>query len=188
MKNSIQTGFTVLELMIVIAMMGVLMAVGIPTFTSMITTNELADTTNDLLISLKRARAEAITTGRDVIVCSSTDASTCSGTAGNWNKGWLVFVDRDMDGNYVEANGELIWVKQMASNTSITITPSPFTGFTNDFSHTVTFSYTGELLDGTAGAFQICSGVTGGYPRRDITVTVAGEAQFQRNTVVANDC
>lgn len=188
MKKYKQNGFTLLELLVAIALMGILMAVGIPSFNSMIATNELADTTNDLVLSLKRARAEAIASGRDVIVCSSIDAATCSGVGGNWNQGWLVLVDRNMDGNYVEADGELVWVKQMDGNTSVTITPSPFLGFANDFTHTVTYSHTGELKDGTAGAFQVCSGVTNGYPRRDITVTVAGEAQFQRNTVPANNC
>ena len=189
MNKSKHNGFTILELMVVVAMMGVLMAVGIPTFNTMITTNELAETTNDLVLSLKRARAEAISSGRDAVVCSTADGFTCSGVAGRWTTGWLVFVDRNMDGQYKESDGELVWSKAMDGKTRNTITPSPLAGLTNDFTHTVLFSYTGELKDGTAGGFQICSGVTGsGYPRRDVTVTVGGEAQFIRNTVAANNC
>ena len=193
MKNLNQTGFTVIELMIVVAMMGILMAVGIPVFNSIILTNEMADTSNELVLSLKRARAEAMTSGRDVVVCSSTDTEdnppTCSGAAGNWNQGWIVFVDQNQDRTFNEANGDrLVWLKQMNDSTSFTITPSPFGAFTNDFSVRVTFSHTGELKDGTAGGFQICSGDADGYPRRDISIMVGGEANLTKNTSTANDC
>jgi len=193
MKKITQTGFTLLELMVVIAIMGVLMAVGIPSFKSMLTTNEMADTTNELVLSLRKARAEAISSGRNTIVCSSIDGSTCSGAAGNWNRGWLVMVDRDLDGNYLIADGELLWVHQLKSNTTITITPSPTTataGINNDFTDTVTFSYTGELDDGKPGEFYICSGIAGtsGYPRREISVSVGGEASLFKNTTLATNC
>ena len=195
MNKFTQKGFTLLELMIVVAMMGVLMAVGIPSFNSMLATNELADTTNELTLSLRRARAEAIVSGRDVVVCSSvnTDADpslvTCSGVAGNWNNGWVILVDRNMDGNFIGAN-ELIWVKKLKSTTSLTVTTSPTTAtpnFTGNFLHTVTFSYTGELKDGEAGEFWLCSGAgTTLYPRREVTVTVGGETSFVKNT--ATNC
>lgn len=193
MKNLNQTGFTVIELMIVVAMMGILMAVGVPVFNSIILTNEMADTSNELVLSLKRARAEAMTSGRDVVVCSSTNAGdntpTCSGAAGNWNRGWIIFVDQNQDRTFDEANGDrLVWLNQMDGGTSISITASPFGAFTNDFSVAVTFSHTGELKDGTAGGFQICSGDADGYPRRDISIMVGGEANLIKNTSTANDC
>ena len=192
MKKITQSGFTLLELMVVIAMMGVLMAVGIPSFRAMLITNEVADTTNELMLSLRKARAEAISSGRKTIVCSSTDGQTCSGAAGNWNQGWLVMVDRNIDGNYLIANDELLWVHELKSNTTITITPSPTTataGVTNDFTHTVTFSYTGELHDGRPGEFHLCSGAGGsGFPRREISVSVGGEASLFKNNTPATNC
>jgi len=192
MKKITQSGFTLLELMIVIAMMGVLMAVGIPSFKAMLTTNEMADTTNELVLSIRKARAAAISSGRNTIVCSSTDGQTCSGAAGNWNKGWLVMVDRNIDGSYLIANDELLWVHQLKSNTTITITPSPTTataGVINDFTDTVNFSYSGELDAGTPGEFHLCSGVGGGgFQRREISVSVGGEASLFKNNTPATNC
>jgi len=197
MKKYTQTGFTLLELMVVIAMMGVLFAVGIPSFTTMILTSELADTTNELTLSLRRARGLAIESGKEVVVCSSTNTDadpalvTCSGVTGNWTNGWAILVDRNMDGNFIGAN-ELVWVKEMKSDTTITFTASPDTGtanFTNDFTHTVTFSHTGGLKDGTAGEFWICSGVEdGGLLRRELSVTVGGETTFTKNQTPATNC
>ena len=183
MKKIIQSGFTLLELMVVIAMMGVLMAVGIPTFTSMMANSELSDTANELVLSLRKARAAAIESGRDAIVCSSIDESSCSGVTGNWNKGWLIMVDRNLDGDYKESDGELVWVKQMKSNTRITITASKDTGTLGanaDFTDQVIFSYTGEIKGGQSGDFHICSGI-GGFLQREISVTVGGEATLFKN-------
>ncbi len=192
-KTHKQSGFTLLELMVVLGMAGSLLAIGIPSFNAMITTNQLADITNDLTLSLKRARAESIASGRDVVVCSSTttDSSSegvakCSGATGNWGKGWLILIDRNMDNQFLESQGELIWVKRVDNNASITITDA---GQNNNFSQQVRFSYTGELKSGTAGGFQICSGVTGtGFPRRDINVSVSGQTNFVKSTVSADDC
>ena len=185
MKKITQSGFTLLELMVVIAMMGVLMAVGIPTFTSMMETSELSDTANELVLSLRKARAEAIVSGRDAVVCSSIDESSCSNVADKWNKGWLIMVDRNFDGNYKESDGELVWVKQLKSNTRITIKGSPDTGTvgaTADFTDKVVFSYTGEIKSGKSGDFHVCSGATGsGYLQREISVTVGGEATLFKN-------
>ncbi|HED35647.1 MAG TPA: type II secretion system protein GspH [Gammaproteobacteria bacterium] len=187
-------GFTLMELMIVLAMAGIIAAIGIPSFSSMITTNQLADITNELTLALKRARAEAIASGRDVIVCSSINSSGCSQAAGNWSKGWVVMVDRNQNGSFLESEpNELFWVKTIDADTStkIKITPGPFTtpDLPNDFSKEVRFSYTGELKAGTTGGFQICSGVTGsGFPRREITVSVAGQTHFEKNTTATNNC
>jgi len=60
MKKKKQSGFTLLELMVVLGMSGALIAIGVPSFNAMITTNQLADITNKLTLSLKQARAEAI--------------------------------------------------------------------------------------------------------------------------------
>ncbi len=180
MKRSNIKGFTLLEMMVLVAMVGVITAIGLPSFKSMMVTSEVADTTNDLIVALKRARSEALKHGRDVRVCSSTDGINCSGVAGNWGEGWLVFVDLDNDTQVDEADGELIWVKEMDSNTQLTITPT-----VSSFDIFVDFSYTGILSNGVSGGFNICSGyATNGYPRREITISASGDAVFNKNLSV----
>lgn len=180
MKISRTQGFTLIEMMMVVAMLGVLMIVGVPTYRGMMVTSEVVDTTNDLIVALKRARSEAMKRGRDVRVCSSVDGKACSGAAGNWIKGWLVFVDLDNDGQVDEGDGELVWVKQMDSKTQLTINP-----ISANFDAFVDYSYTGTLAGGVAGGFYICSGFAeGGYPRREVTISVSGDTVFNKNTAV----
>lgn len=177
MKISNTKGFTLVELLVIIAMLGVVTAIGMPTFQSMRTTSALADTTNELVMALKRARAEAIKRGRDVRVCSSTDSANCSGAAGNWVKGWIVYSDVDNDGQVDEDQGELIWVNQMDSKTSLTITP---TNTAHDVF--IDFSYTGTLAQGVAGGFDVCSGnTTNSYAKREITISVSGDVVFNKD-------
>ena len=110
MKKYKQQGFTLLELMIVVAMLGVVTAIGLPSFRAMMITSEVVDVTNDFTITLKRARSEAIKRGKDIRICSSIDGESCSGVAGNWNRGWLIYDDFNGDGLVDDTAGELIWV------------------------------------------------------------------------------
>jgi len=175
MKNT-NSGFTLLELMMVVAVGGILLLVGIPSFKSMITTNEVTSITNDLTMSLKLARSSAITSGHTASVCSSDDGVTCKGQANFWSKGWLVWVDLN-DSNTFEA-AELLWVKEIDPRSTKTVTPSA------NFSTQIDFKYDGTLLQAVVGTFQVCSGegAVNGFPQRLISLTVSGEPQFTKVT------
>lgn len=72
------------------SIIGILLAIGIPSFRYVSTSNRTAGEVNGLLGDMYFARAEAIKEGQTVTVCASTSGTTCSG-AGAWNTGWIVF-------------------------------------------------------------------------------------------------
>jgi type IV fimbrial biogenesis protein FimT len=80
------SGFTLLELMIAIAVAGVLMALAVPSGTDIIRNNRLTTYTNELVTALNLARSEAVKRGQQVVVRK---------TGTNWENGWQVFVDVD---------------------------------------------------------------------------------------------
>jgi len=82
-------GFTILELMITVAVAGVLLTVGIPSFLSIIETNRTVTHTNELVTALNLARSEAVRRGAPIVVCSSTDGAICS-TSTDWSTGWII--------------------------------------------------------------------------------------------------
>jgi type IV fimbrial biogenesis protein FimT len=86
------SGFTIVELMTVVLIVSILLAIGVPSFRYVTTSNRLSSEINGLLGDMQFARAEAIKEGRTVTVCSSVDRATCSGLA-DWSKGWIVFSD-----------------------------------------------------------------------------------------------
>ncbi len=61
-------GFTVLELMVTLAVAGVLVTVGVPGFTEIVRNNRVTAQTNELVTAINLARSEAIKRGRNVAV------------------------------------------------------------------------------------------------------------------------
>lgn len=78
-------GFTLIELMVTLAIGVILMMVAIPSLTTYKRNAELTSATNTLLASLNAARGEAMKRGMNAMV-----VPTNNGT--DWNNGWIVFV------------------------------------------------------------------------------------------------
>ncbi len=94
MKNL--RGFTLVELMVTLAVVAILLTVGVPNMRDFIKNNRLTATTNAFVSSLTLARSEAVKQGRNATLCVSSDQATCTGA--NWAQGWLAWVDLDADG------------------------------------------------------------------------------------------
>lgn len=84
-------GFTLLELMVTIAIAGILLTIGVPSFQSVVTRNRISANTNEFIVAINLARSEAIKRGSEVSVCKSTDGTSCT-TSGDWGKGWIVYL------------------------------------------------------------------------------------------------
>ena len=72
------SGFTMIEMMMTIAIAAIVMTLAIPSFRYVTNANRIASEINGLLGDLQFARAEAIKEGRTVTVCVSTDGATCA--------------------------------------------------------------------------------------------------------------
>lgn len=83
-------GFTLVELMITLAIAGIVATVGVPSFMSMIASNRVSAASNELVTALNLAKSEAIRSGQNTVLCKSTDGATCGG---NWSDGWILFND-----------------------------------------------------------------------------------------------
>lgn len=84
------SGFTLIELMVTLAVAAVLMAIAIPSFTSIINSSRLTSTANELVSSLQLARSEALRRNTRVRVCRSVNGTSCA-AAGNWDR-WITIV------------------------------------------------------------------------------------------------
>ena len=115
MRHKQNTGFTLVELMVTIAIVAILLAVGLPSFQGSLRSNRVATSTNELLASLALARTEAIKTVQASQVCAR-DGNAC-GT--DWNQGWLVVTDSDGDGTTFETT-----VKAVDAHPNLSITMS----------------------------------------------------------------
>jgi type IV fimbrial biogenesis protein FimT len=96
MHRARTSGFTLVELMVTIAIVAILLAVGLPSFQTSLRSNRVATTTNEMLASLSLARTEAIRSTQSSLVCAR-DGAVCGD---DWNQGWLVMTDTDGDETY----------------------------------------------------------------------------------------
>ena len=114
-------GFTLIELMVTLAIAAVLMMVAVPSLTTFRRNAELTSATNTLLASINAARGEAMKRGRSAMVVAN-------GTS--WNAGWTVFVDTVATQTYSDADVTVL-VQPALTNFNVTGTPgSTATGTT----------------------------------------------------------
>ena len=90
-------GFTLVELVITLAVAAILLTLAVPNFSQFVKNNRLITQANDFVTALNVARSEAIKRGDRVTLCKSSDQVSCAGS-GNWEQGWIVFVDVNDDG------------------------------------------------------------------------------------------
>ena len=111
MNTRSQHGFNLLELMAAVAVLGILLALGVPSFTQMIRNNRVVANTNELVVALSAARSEAVKRGLPTAVCARTSPTSdvCrTGTANSWTGGWLVFVDAAGAAGVINTGDEIL--------------------------------------------------------------------------------
>ncbi|MDT8407355.1 MAG: GspH/FimT family pseudopilin [Methylococcales bacterium] len=139
-------GLTLTELIITVALAGIVIGLGVPSFTDTIRSNRSAAMSNEFITALAYARSEAIKRGLPVTLRRS------SSTASLWENGFDVFVDRDGDGLFeddgnatpCETNNQLLTEDCLLK----TYDAQTFAGFTvrsgDNFSCWVSFNNTGS--------------------------------------------
>jgi type IV fimbrial biogenesis protein FimT len=89
-----QSGFTLLELMVVLAIAAIIFGMAVPSFMQLSIRNRIVGYTNDFIGTVNFARSEAIRRAVPVSICPTNDGATCGGS---WSTGWIVFANADGD-------------------------------------------------------------------------------------------
>lgn len=102
---------TLVELGLVLAVSGLLLAIAIPALASMLEAGRLSGFTNELVSSLHLTRSEAIKRNSRAVMCKSADGMNCA-SGGSWDQGWLVF--HDANNNALLDAGEAVVMTRQA--------------------------------------------------------------------------
>jgi type IV fimbrial biogenesis protein FimT len=117
-------GFTLVELLIVVAIAAILATLGTPSYLSTITSFRLSTEVNGLVGDLQYARSEAVKQGLTVQVCISTDSATCSTATTSWAAGHIVVVS-PFGANCAAAGACTVLRTQAAFSGTDTAQPTP---------------------------------------------------------------
>lgn len=171
-KKILESGLTLIELMVTISIVAILISLAVPSFQSMISSSNLTTATNDLVNTLAQARSNAIRRGGRVTVCKSINGTQCVAT-GNWEQGWIVFNDTTKSG----ANANVDTVAGVTEAITFTAPSQPAGIIMNGNLGYISYAADGQTKQ-MSGAFQ------GGTLRVCSTNTSLSNAKRARNLIL----
>jgi type IV fimbrial biogenesis protein FimT len=139
------SGFTMMELVMTMAIVVILGTIAVPGFKFVTTSNRIATEVNGLLGDIQFARSQAVKEGFSVTICTSTSGTGCTNT--DWELGWIVFLDTNS--NKAVDVGEAIIRTQPAFGGTDTFVATP-----NTF-QALTFNRMGYAPTGASTAINI---------------------------------
>lgn len=165
-------GFTLIELMVAVAILAILLAIGLPAFGGLIDGQRMDSSVNSLVRSINLTRTEATRRNRHV---------TMAPLAGSWSNGWAIFIDANNNGA-LDA-GDTLLREELPARVQHIHVNSPLASY-------LRYNAQGEseLLNGgfQSGTFSVCpqeAGVEG----RKVVINRIGRARVER-AVIGADC
>ncbi|WP_162823688.1 GspH/FimT family pseudopilin [Lysobacter sp. TY2-98] len=166
-------GFSLVELVVTVVVLGVLAAIAVPRFANLIARSRLSGSANEMVALLQTARAEAVSGRASATVCPSANGTACSATIGNR---WIAVMTK---------NSVTTVLRDSTMNSAITIKPSAnLLAGANKFTFTPNgFSAAGANASGTV---RFCAPNLPGENAIDIGAIV-GRISTRRLTSTACD-
>lgn len=149
-------GFTLIEMLVVVALFAALLAIGVPAFMGMLANNRIAEATNRLTASLHYARGEALRRNRCVRVAAAS---------GGWTEGWSVEADQS-----TTCAGTSYTTLRVEESLGGALTLTESSGATS-----LIYSSDGTLASPPAGiALDLCDAARNGETGRRVSINASG--------------
>ena len=156
-------GFTLTELLMVLIIISVTLAIGLPNFQSLIISSRLTSSANAMVSALQLARFEALKQQKNVVIANKN---------GQWENGWIVFVDQKNQNNQLD-DGESVLANFDSLNANLAVKiPTSYKNY-------VYYNKYGRINDN--GTFNFCSSsILGDF--RSVVIALTGRVHIESST------
>lgn len=153
-----QKGFTLIELMVALAVLAILLGIAVPSFSSMLRDSRATTLASELQGALQLARSEAIKRRQSVVICRRKPGESICENGADWADGWLV----------QQTGGDVIKVWDSAQGLAIV---GPTAGV----------SFRSNGMASAASEFSVTPSGCSGKQRQEITVSVTGSSTLGKD-------
>ena len=161
-------GFSLLELLMTVALAALVLTLGLPSFGNLVADKRLRAETDALFHAVHLARKASIVRRRAVSLCPSADGRSCDDVS-DWSRGWILFADADRDQPpQVDPGEDVLMVHAVDPRVRIQANRRAFTLRSTE-------------LRATNGTFVICDR-TGRAEPRALVVSYTGRPRVTRET------
>lgn len=168
-ERSTASGVTLIELLVLVALVAVILALGTPAMSSMVDSVRLTSGANTFFSSVLLARSEAAKRNARVVLCKSPGGGACVSTGG-WEQGWIVF--HDANNNASIDPGEVLLLREPALSSGIRLTGN------SQVADYLSYTPTGatHLISGSfqAGTLTLCPHSATPVAARRIVISATG--------------
>ena len=166
-------GFTLVELMVAITMLGILLAVAVPSFNAMVGDNRINADSNKLIANLSYSRSAA--SARASVITMELKSATPK----DWSQGWEIYTDQDATGNTARVGTDTLLRDITSLEAGVTINTN------NIGNRWISFRANGMLNEaGNTVVIAICD-ARGEASGRDLNIGITGRV---RVTAPSLDC
>ena len=156
-------GFTLTELLMVLIIISVTLAIGLPNFQSLIISSRLTSSANAMVSALQLARFEALKQQKNVVIANKN---------GQWENGWIVFIDEKNQNNQLD-DGESVLANFDSLNANLAVKiPTSYKNY-------VYYDKYGRINDN--GTFSFCSSSTL-HDFRSVVIALTGRVHIESST------
>lgn len=155
-NRRLANGFTLLELMVTLAVLAILVGIAVPSLSDATLTGKLASSANDLVAGVAMGRSEAIKRNTVTSLCVSSNGTSCG--SGGWEQGWIVI------------SGSTVIQKHPAAPTGFKVTSS-----------VAKIDFQPSGVGNTQASVTVCrSAPTAGAQERVVNVSATGRAYVSK--------